>query len=114
MQTVWNVAVADYMKKPEINAVDLSGYRGRKGDTIRVKAHDNFGVAMVIVTILNALGLEVESGRAGEQLREGCWVYKVVAPVPDWNKGRIIVRAVDLPGNTVKSERTVKAAMPPG
>ena len=114
MQTVWNVAVADYMKKPEIREVDLSGYRGRKGDTIRVTAHDNYRVAAVIVTILKAQGLELESGLAVEMLSKGCWIYKVTAPVPGWETGRIVVRVTDSPGNTVKSVRTVKDAIPPG
>jgi len=114
MQTVWNVAVADYMKKPEIRKVDLSGYRGRKGDTIRINAHDNYRVAAVIVTILNAQGFEVESGVAVEMLSQGCWIYKVMAPVPGWEKGRIVVRVTDSPGNTVKSEQAVKASMPSG
>ena len=114
MQTVWNVAVADYMKKPEIREVDLSKYRGKKGDTIRVKAHDNYSVAAVIVTILNAQGFELESGLAVNSLREGCWIYKVMAPIPEWEKGRIVVRVTDSPGNIVKSILTMKDASPPG
>jgi hypothetical protein len=114
MQTVWNVAVADYMKKPEIREVDLSSYRGKKGDTIQVNAQDNYRVAAVIVTILNAQGLETESGLAVEMLSQGCWIYKVMAPVPGWEKGRIVVRVTDSPGNTVKSVQSVRDASPPG
>ena len=114
MQTVWNVAVADYMKKPEVREVDLSRYKGKKGDLIRVNAYDNYCVAAVIVTILTAQGLEIESGLAVNSLREGCWIYKVMAPIPEWEKGRIVVRVTDSPGNTVKSVMTIKDASPPG
>ena len=114
MQTVWNVAVADYMKKPEIREVDLSGYRGRKGDTIRINAHDNYRVAAVIVTILNAQGIELGSGLAVEMASKACWIYKVMTRIPDWETGRIVVRVTDSPGNTVKSVQAVKDAIPPG
>ena len=114
MQTVWNVAVADYMKKPEIRKVDLSGYRGRKGDTIRINAHDNYRIAAVIVTILNAQGFEVESGLAVAAPGKGCRIYKVMSRIPDWENGRIVVRVTDSPGNTVKSVQAVKETMPPG
>ena len=71
-------------------------------------------VAAVIMTILNAQGIELESGLAVEMLSKGCWIYKVTAPVPGWEKGRIVVRVTDSPGNTVKSVQAVKDAIPPG
>lgn len=107
MQTVWNVAVADYMKKPQIEEIDISHYKGRKGNTIRVAARDNYRVAGVIVSIIDARGFEVESGMAVEMYHAPDWIYKVMEPNPSWQGGRIVVRVSDSAGNVVKTFRAV-------
>jgi hypothetical protein len=106
MQTVWNVAVADYMKKPQINEIDVHNYKGQAGNTIRVAARDNFQVAGVILSIVDAQGFEVEGGMAVE-MPNGNWIYKAMEPNPSWHGGRIVVRITDLPGNVVKTFRAV-------
>jgi hypothetical protein len=101
-QTVWNVAIADYMKRPEICSIDLC--REWKDDPeqfVKVDADDNYQVTGVIITILNALGLVVESGSA-EMNNDGEWIYKMEAPVSEWEGGKIEVSVRDLPGNEVK------------
>ena len=100
-QTVWNVAIADYMKRPEICSIDLcKDWDDDKGQFIKVLADDNYQVTGVIITILNALGLMVESGIAKVNW-DGEWIYKVAAPVPEWEGGKVEVSVRDLPGNVV-------------
>ena len=106
-QTIWNVAVADYMLRPEITKTDISGYKGSKGDIIKVKAHDRYCVASVLVFVYNALGLEVESGLATENLSDGYWHYKAQDDNPLWQGGRIMFRVTDSPGNTVTEVKPV-------
>ena len=106
-QHKFNMAVADYMVKPEINEVDIGNYKGEESDLIRVKASDNFKVAVVIVMILNAAGLLIESGMAVEYPYSGSgeWIYKTMEPNPEWKGGKVVIRVTDSPGNTVETFR---------
>jgi hypothetical protein len=106
-QTIWNVAVADYMLRPEITTTDISGYKGVKGDIIRVEAHDRYSIAAVLVFVYNALGLEVESGLATQNLSDGYWHYRTQEDNPLWKGGRIVFRVSDSPGNVVTETRPV-------
>jgi hypothetical protein len=96
-QTVWNVAIADYMKRPEICSVNLCKDR-HDANFIKVVAEDNYQVAGVIITILNALGLIVETGIAVEN-NDGEWIYKITGPMSSLQGGKVEVRVRDLPGN---------------
>jgi hypothetical protein len=106
LQNGWNMAVSDYMRKPEICEINLEEYKGRKGDLIRIRARDKFRVAAVIVTILNALGHEVESGMAVYLPASG-WVYRAKEENPHWRGGTVVVKASDFPGNRVFERRTM-------
>jgi len=108
MQTVWNVAVADYMKKPQIKEIDIHNYKGQKGNTIRVVARDNYRVAGVIVSIVDAQGFEVESGMAVEMPNNCDWIYKAMEPNLSGQGGRIVVRVTDSPGNVVTTFRVIE------
>jgi hypothetical protein len=92
------------MKRPEIAEIDVWNYSGQAGNTIRVKARDNYGVASVIVMIINALGYEVESGMAVSMPGSEVWVYKAKEQNLEWKGGRVVVRVTDSPGNVVRGE----------
>ena len=49
------LANADFRHPPEIHDVDLSGYAGRAGDSITVRAVDDFGVSSIFVTLTRIL-----------------------------------------------------------
>jgi formylmethanofuran dehydrogenase subunit D len=100
-QSSWNASISDYLLKPEIETIDTSKYNGQEGDIIKVEAYDKYKVASVIVMIINALGLQIESGIAFA-MPTGKWVYKVTAENPDWKGSRVVVRVSDLPGNVVE------------
>jgi len=53
--------------------------------------------------ILNAQGIEVESGMAVEMpfSGSGVWIYKAMEDNPCWKGGRVVVRVADSPGNVV-------------
>jgi hypothetical protein len=104
-QTVWNVAISDYMKRPEIAEIDVWNYKGQAGNTIRVKASDNYGITSVIVMIINALGFEVESGMAVQMPGSEVWVYKATKENLEWKGGKVVVRVTDSPGNVVRDFR---------
>jgi hypothetical protein len=102
-QSSWNASISDYLLKPEIKTIDTSKYTGKEGNTIKIEDCDRYKVASVIVMIINALGLQIESGPA-VQIPTGEWVYKVTTENPDWKGNRVVVKVSDLPGNVVQGE----------
>ena len=100
MQTVWNVAVADFMLNPTIDMIDVSEYKGEKGDTIVVVANDKYAVGSVVVHILNAQGLEIESGAAVCDYTPG-WTYTTVNKNRKWRSSKVVVEVTDVSGNVV-------------
>jgi hypothetical protein len=105
-QNKFNIAVSDYMLKPEIKHIDITKYQGQAGNTITVSAYDKYKIMGVIVTILNAIGFEIESGMAIEYPYSGSgeWIYKTLESNPSWKGGHIVVRVTDLPGKVVQSK----------
>jgi len=102
-QNAHNVAMSDYLKPPVITEINVKNYKGQKGNTIRVGAKDKYFVAGLIVMILNAQGIEVESGMAVEMpfSGSGVWIYKAMEDNKRWKGGKVVVRVADLPGNVV-------------
>jgi hypothetical protein len=68
------VAISDYLNAPVVEAVDMSEYNGEIGDVITIKAHDDFRVAGVRVSIL-VEGIIAETGDAVENPVELQWYY---------------------------------------
>ena len=61
-QNAYNVAVADWFNKPEIKELDVTGWNGAPGGTIRVRAMDDVQVAQVNVVITDSTGAVQEQG----------------------------------------------------
>ena len=104
-KTAYNVAVADFFSAPDIDEIDLGSYTGAVGDTIRVRATDDFKVTQVVVTIANADGSLVEEGDAVLQPNGLDWVYTATADNPSLEGDRIVVQAIDRPGNVTEEEQ---------
>ena len=98
---IFALAVADFMKPPTIEEVDLSPYNGQIGDLIMLTATDNFGVKAVRVMITNAEGNAIESGVAVESPSgPGHWVYTATASVPAGDTANFRIVATDRPGGS--------------
>jgi len=94
-QNAYNMAVKDAYNSPEIQDLRLE-------DTeVVVRAKDEFRVAEVQVKVLDAEGVIVERGRAIVGRNGVDWYYHVNS-VPI--QGKVIVVAVDLPGNETTRE----------
>jgi len=106
-ETPYNVAVADFFHAPDIETVDLSKYSGKKGETITIRATDDFKVTEVRVTIYNADGTEVEQGLAVVSANGLDWVYTTTADNASLDGDRIVIRASDLPGNVTEEEQNL-------
>jgi len=102
------VAVADFFHAPDIEEVDLSGYSGRVGDEIRIKATDDFGVQQVIVRIENSDATLVEEGQAVKSPNELHWIYRATAVNESLNGDKITVTATDRPHNVSREEEVME------
>lgn len=100
-----SVAIADFLNAPKIEEVNLSAYTGKVGDTIKIKAFDDFKVKEVTVKIQNADGSLVEEGNATE---EGLyWVYTAKENNTDLSGDKITIRATDMPDNLSEKEEVL-------
>ena len=82
-----------------VDEVDLSNYSGAPGDRIVVRAHDDFAVARLQVTVSDSNGQEIERGEAMETPPNGGqWMYTASATVAEGTLVRITVTASDQPG----------------
>jgi hypothetical protein len=93
-QNAYNMAVKDAYNAPEVQRIQL------EDTTVVVTAKDEFRVAEVEIRVLDADDIQQERGKAIPGRNGVDWYYKATQ-LP--KGGRIIVVAVDLPGNeTVK------------
>jgi hypothetical protein len=95
---VFALTVADFFNVPVVDEIDLSGYGGKAGDTIKVRAHDDFKVAGVQVLIRDNGGTVLEQG-AAQAATDGTWQYTATSAVPVDQHVVIEVNAADLPGH---------------
>lgn len=98
-QNAYNMAVKDAYNSPEIQNIRL------EEETVVVTAKDEFRVAAVEVQVVDADGVMVERGAAVMSKNGGDWSYKA-GSLPAG--GRVIVVAVDLPGNETLKELLLK------
>jgi hypothetical protein len=97
--TPYNVAVADWFHPPEVKDIDLSGWNGQAGQTIRVKAIDDVQVKQVTVVITDETGAVLEQGAAISG-NDGWWNYTTTKAASGTPK--VIASAQDLPGHIAK------------
>lgn len=108
MQTAWNVAVSEYMMRPLIEKADVSGYHGKRADQLRVWTGKAFRVSTVIITILTAQGVIIESGTAARDGGTNGWIYFATTHNPNPDDCRIQVKVISRSGNLVQVFRTVQ------
>ena len=100
-QTGYNVAVADWLHRPEILEIDLSGWTNGSGGVIRVRAQDDVRVQLVRVAISDGSDALLEEGQASEASALW-WEYHTTQPAAQ--DLRVTAIAMDLPGHV--AERT--------
>lgn len=97
--SVYNLALADYCKAPEITLVDTTTYQGQIGDQIKVKAIDNFRVTEVKVNIYDATDVLIESGLAMLSTNNIDWIYEATTLNGNLTGTKVTAEAKDTPGN---------------
>ena len=102
---VFSLTIADFFNAPSVDEVDMANYTGKAGDSIVVKAHDDFQVAGVTVSLSDADGTAIESGEALQSPpNSGRWVYTATTTIATGTQVRVLVTATDRPGGTGSSE----------
>ena len=99
-RTSYLVALSDFLNAPRVKGFTTDGYRGRVGDSIIVKASDDFMVTKVKIAITNAAGTVIEQGETtpSSEIIDG-WEYKATVSNPSWTGTTISAIAYDRPGN---------------
>lgn len=106
--SAYAAALADYLKRPVIDDVDVSCYKGDDGDAIVVTASDVAPTLTVMVSVVDAHGSVIEQGEAITAIRTNRYVFKV-SKRNDFIKGSTIrVTVRDRPGNVVERELRLK------
>jgi hypothetical protein len=100
--SVHNLCVSDFCHVPEIGEVDTSGYHGQQGEQIVIQAGDNFMVCRVTVAVYDTSGKLMETADAVQRKGKEQWVF--TAGCFHGIVGRVVVTAVDLPGNETVRE----------
>ena len=96
--------VADFFKPPIIDEVDVSAYTGQTGQSIRVRATDDFEVMGVSVLMREPDTNEQLDGGDAVKAVDGTWVFTTQATIPSGHAFAIDVTATDRPGHkTVKT-----------
>lgn len=106
-QTAFNVAVADFLHAPQIDEIDISKYSGQAGNSIRVRATDDFKVVQVLVSIYNSDNSLVEEGFALQDKNQVDWIYTTTANNADMQGDKIVIKVSDVPGNLTQKEETI-------
>jgi len=98
-KSAFNVATADFLHPPEILEIDVSGYTGKVGETIRARVQDDVKVNKVNIVIASAQDQLIEQGAASPD--DGLWwKYTTTANATSANV-KVVVHAWDLPGHEV-------------
>ena len=99
-QVPYNLAVRDWFHKPQITALDVTGWNGGAGQAIRIQAVDDVRISRVSVVITDGNGTVLEQGHAhpGDA---SWWTYMTTKPAG--GNRRLEVTALDFPGNIAKT-----------
>jgi hypothetical protein len=101
----YHAALVDWLNPPTVHYIKTTLYKGAIGNTITIKATDDFKVVRVAVEIFNAKGKLLEEGDAARYIyKPFIWKYKA-SVINSKLKGTVIkVIAFDRPGNMAISE----------
>ena len=98
--SAYTIAIADWFGAPKVLEMDLDGWTGQIGQTIRVKARDNIMVAAVSVVIRDAQKNFLEMGEAVQAEDGGAWWNYTTQSLVELDPFPTVAAiAQDMPGN---------------
>jgi len=103
-RSAYNLALADFCKAPQITKHNVAGYAGQAGDTISIRAVDDFKVMWVKVVIKDGADNILEEGDAVLSPNGADWIYTATTANPALTGTKLIMSAADMPGNVTTQE----------
>lgn len=103
--TAFTLAVTDYLKPPVVQDLDVTTYKGKVADKIKVRAVDDFKVASVKVQIFKADNTLAEEGQAVQQANKVDWLYSATTAQAVITNYRVVATAKDKPSNSGTLEK---------
>ncbi|MHC1768923.1 MAG: hypothetical protein AB9869_32345 [Verrucomicrobiia bacterium] len=97
----YQMALGDFMKAPEVEGIDLSGFTGKAGGVVLTSATE-WKVVEVQVRILTLEGAVQEEGAAALDADSGKWLYTARTSVPSGQTVIVEATVKDRPGNTAQ------------
>ncbi|MEO7991370.1 MAG: hypothetical protein ABI663_17595 [Chryseolinea sp.] len=102
--TAFSAALRDYMVPPKVLDVKVDEFSGAAGSIIPIKVSDNVKTIRMKVSIVGATGANIESGEASYQPGDVEWNYTTKQVLPSLAGVKIVVTAIDRPGNETNFE----------
>ena len=104
-RSAYAVALTDFLTKPVVKDIDRTVYTGAIGQTIKVRATDDFKVKGVVVTIFDPTGVVIESGSATlPETSASFWQYVTTAANATLTGSKIRAVATDYAENSTLLE----------
>ncbi len=104
-KSAYIAAVTDYLTLPEITSVFTDEYNGNAGDLITITAKVPFKITDMAVSILNAAGAVIESGKA--VANEAKWRYVITIANPQVKGSKVVLIAHDRQGKISTLEQVM-------
>ena len=103
---VYHRALSDALSAPVVLEINALNYNGAAGQSLVIKARDDFKVASVSVLIRDPAGVVLEEGTAsGPASGSVAWTYETAVNLPQELSGvAIAVTAMDCPGNKATAQ----------
>jgi len=102
------IVIGDILKAPVVSTIDLSGYQGGPGESIRIIAEDNVGVSSLSLVIYDVTAnSKVESSELDISKVAGMveWVYTTINSLAEGHEVEVRVTAYDLSGNKIEASQ---------
>jgi hypothetical protein len=99
LPNAYTAAITDYMRNPQIEALDLANYSGNGGEEIKVTvSKKGFEIQEVEVMIVDQNGEAIEEGKAVKGLGNE-WLYKTSNSFEERQSSKFLIRVRDKTGN---------------
>jgi hypothetical protein len=102
LPNAYTAAITDYMRNPQIEAMDFSNYSGKSDEEIKViVSKKGFEIQEVDVAVIDQNGEVIEEGKA-MKLWADEWIYKTRNNVKEKETATFLIRVKERTGNIRK------------
>jgi hypothetical protein len=99
LPNAYTAAITDYMRNPQIEALDLVNYSGKTDEEIKVTASKKgFEIQEVEVTVVDQNGEAIEEGKAVKGPGNE-WIYKTTNNIQQKAPAKFLIKVRDRTGN---------------